>query len=103
MREIWTMQARFERRHGQSPARLIEHLRFRAGYDFLLLRCDSGEVDKDLGTWWTDFLRANPDDRHAMVQVRPASNPSGTRRRRSRRRGAARPGDGAAGTETDHG
>ena len=48
MREIWTMQPRFERRHGPSPARLSEHLRFRAGYDFLLLRCDCGEAEAAL-------------------------------------------------------
>jgi poly(A) polymerase len=41
MREIWSLQPRFERRQGRSPSRLIEHLRFRAGYDFLMLRCDT--------------------------------------------------------------
>jgi poly(A) polymerase len=44
MRDIWAMQPRFERRTGKSPYKLLEHLRFRAGYDFLLLRCESGET-----------------------------------------------------------
>ena len=42
------MAARFERRTGKSPYKLLEHLRFRAGYDFLLLRCESGEIDMDI-------------------------------------------------------
>ena len=46
MRDIWAMQPRFERRTGKSPYKLLEHPRFRAGYDFLLLRCESGELDR---------------------------------------------------------
>ena len=47
MRDIWAMQPRFERRVGKSPYKLLEHPRMRAGYDFLLLRCQSGELDED--------------------------------------------------------
>jgi len=49
MRDIWAMQPRFERRVGKAPYKLLEHLRLRAGYDFLLLRCASGEIDAELG------------------------------------------------------
>ena len=46
MREIWTLQPRFERRTGQAPLRLLEHLRLRAGYDFLLIRYNpDGSID----------------------------------------------------------
>ena len=44
MKEIWAMQPRFLQRFGKRPYRLLEHPRFRAGYDFLLLRCESGEI-----------------------------------------------------------
>ncbi len=52
MREIWLMQPRLERRVGSGPFTLIEQPRFRAGFDFLRLRADCGEIDPELGTWW---------------------------------------------------
>ena len=58
MRDIWAMQPRFERRTGKAPFKLLEHPRFRAGYDFLLLRCESGELPGDIGEWWTAFYAA---------------------------------------------
>jgi poly(A) polymerase len=98
MREIWMMQPRFERRHGQAPLRLLEHLRLRAGYDFLLLRCDCGEAPAELGQWWTDFLEADEATRTRMTQQRPegAAAPARKRRRRGRRpAGEARAGEAA--------
>jgi poly(A) polymerase len=88
MREIWMMQPRFERRHGQAPLRLLEHLRLRAGYDFLLLRCDCGETPAELGQWWTDFLEADEATRTRMAQQRPDA--SATAAPRKRRRGGRR-------------
>ena len=94
MREIWMMQPRFERRHGSAPLRLLEHLRLRAGYDFLLLRCDCAEVPAELGQWWTDFMDADEESRVAMTQQRPDAQAPGTRKRR---RGGRRKSAGAAG------
>ncbi len=48
MRELIMLQTRFERRSGRRALRLLEHPRFRAAYDFLLLRAESGEVDPEL-------------------------------------------------------
>ncbi len=87
MREIWMMQPRFERRHGTAPARLLEHLRLRAGYDFLLLRCDCGEAPAELGQWWTEFLQADEESRARMTQLQRPEPGAGTRKRR---RGARR-------------
>jgi poly(A) polymerase len=58
MKEIWLMQQRFEQRAGQRPFRLLEQPRFRAGFDFLLLRCASGEVNEEIGLWWDEFQEA---------------------------------------------
>ncbi len=91
MREIWMMQPRFEQRAGQRPYRLLENERYRAAYDFLLLRCESGEMPMELGEWWTDFADATMDKRKAMLQ--PDTEPR--KRRRKRRSGA-----GAAPAET---
>lgn len=69
MKEIWAMQPRFEHRTGKRPFGLLEHPRYRAAYDFLLLRCESGEIDSELGEWWTAFANAAPDERTDMLQA----------------------------------
>jgi poly(A) polymerase len=96
MREIWMMQPRFERRHGQAPMRLLEHLRLRAAYDFLLLRCDGGEAPVELGQWWTQFLHADQDARAQMIAQRPSTAPGPRKRRRGGRRKPATGGEAAA-------
>ena len=63
MRDIWAMQPRFDRRVGKSPFKLIEHPRFRAGLDFLVLRAASGEIEQELADWWTDFFAADYEGR----------------------------------------
>ncbi|MBC7502304.1 MAG: polynucleotide adenylyltransferase PcnB [Herminiimonas sp.] len=67
MRDIWAMQPRFERRIGKTPYKLLEHVRWRAGYDFMLLRCASGEIDSELGDWWTEFIEADSSGREALL------------------------------------
>ena len=49
IKDIWALQPRFEARSGKKPYAVLEQPRFKAGYDFLLLRAESGEVDKELG------------------------------------------------------
>jgi poly(A) polymerase len=86
MKEIWVMQPRFLQRSGRRPYRLLEHPRFRASYDFLLLRCASGEVDPAIGEWWTRFEHATDAERTEMLME--SAEPTKRRRRRRRRRGA---------------
>ncbi len=86
MREIWTLQPRFEKRNGQAPYRLIEHDRFRAAYDFLLLRCETDQADAEIGRWWTDFLDADPDARKLLVDSSARAGAARTRAPRRRRR-----------------
>jgi poly(A) polymerase len=91
MREIWLMQPRFDRRTGNAPFALVEQPRFRAGYDFLRLRADVGQIDADLAEWWEDFSLGTSEERDALVQaVREASHPS-RRRRASTPARAAKP------------
>ncbi len=92
MRDIWAMQPRFERRTGKSPYKLLEHVRLRAGYDFLLLRCESGEIDSEIGEWWTDFMNADGEGREALLAKKPGASRPGTSaepatKKRVRRRG----------------
>ncbi|CAG1019485.1 Poly(A) polymerase I [Burkholderiaceae bacterium] len=69
MREIWMMQPRFERRVGSGPFTLVEQPRFRAGFDFLRLRADAGEIDATLGEWWEDFSLGDEDERIALMEL----------------------------------
>ena len=80
MKEIWLLQQRFEQRAGQRPYRLLEQPRFRAGFDFLLLRCASNEVDNELGLWWDEFQDASEARRQEMLQ------PEGAGEKKRRRR-----------------
>ncbi len=88
MKEIWVLQPRFLQRSGRRPYRLLENPRFRAGYDFLLLRCASGEVDPAIGEWWTRFQHADEAERKALLTEEGAA-PTRKRRRRRRRTGPA--------------
>ncbi len=63
MREIWELQLRLPKHNGKRAQKLVEHPRFRAAYDFLLLREHSGEISAGLGQWWTDYQEQNPKDR----------------------------------------
>jgi poly(A) polymerase len=81
MREIWQLQPRFHKQRGKQPQRLMAHPRFRAAYDFLLLRAEAGEEAAELAQWWTDIQERSE-------AAAPA--PAGRRRRRRRRGGQAR-------------
>jgi poly(A) polymerase len=83
MREIWSFQPRFTQRSGQRPFRLLENPRFRAGFDFLQLRCASGEMDAEVGAWWEKFQHASPEERTRMLVK--GEGPAKPRRRRRRK------------------
>jgi len=87
MREVWSMQPRFELRAGQRPYRLLEAPRFRMAYDFLALRAASGEVPAEFEAWWRTFHAADADTRKAMLL--PDTGPRKRRRRRRKKRPAA--------------
>jgi len=98
MREIWSMQPRFERRVGRYPYRLIESPRFRAGYDFMLLRCATGELNPAIGQWWTDFIAADParqDELMAAIKNESGNTTSPAKRRRRRKPKSAVPPESA--------
>lgn len=87
IKDIWALQPRFEQRSGKRPFGVLEQPRFRAGYDFLLLRAESGEVDAELSQWWTDFMSHDGDARTAMLL--PVKAGETKKRRRRKRRVAA--------------
>ncbi len=87
MRDIWELQCRLTRRSGKRPEQLLEHRYFRAGFDFLLLREQAGEIEAGLGQWWLAFQEAHVDTRGAMLSQVPAGDkPRAPRRRRGPRK-----------------
>jgi poly(A) polymerase len=103
IKEIWALQPRFEQRAGQRPFRLLEHPRFRAAYDFVWLRCTSGEMEGELAglaDWWERFQHADQAERERLL--RPDEAPK--KRRRPRGRGRKRSGgDEPGGTAKEPG
>lgn len=85
MREIWEFQPRLHKRGGQQAFRLMDQPRFRAAYDFLLLREQSGEDVQNLGDWWTNFQDADENQRKAMVLSLGGRNKAGRRRPHKRK------------------
>ncbi len=89
MREIWILQARLLNRSGRRPFALLGNPRFRAAYDFMLLRCESGELDMEIGDWWERFQHAGEEERKSMLLPGTVSR----RRRRRRKKTKSPPGD----------
>jgi poly(A) polymerase len=81
VREIWELQLRLPRRSGNQALRLLAHPRFRAAYDFLLLREQAGEDHAGLGEWWTRFQEADEAQRKILI-----GEIQGQGRKRSRKR-----------------
>ncbi len=91
--EIWQMQGNLELRRPRSIGPMLENKRFRAAYDFLVLRAAIGEVSEELVAWWTRIQDQGPRDRQRLIQQLPAPAPGAGRkgrRRRPRRRPVAR-------------
>jgi poly(A) polymerase len=90
MKEIWAMQPRFEQRAGKRPFALITHPRYRAAYDFMLLRAESGEIATEIGEWWTTFAHASSEQRTAMLL--PDAAPKKRRKRKPKKPGVKEAG-----------
>lgn len=82
MREVWMLQPRLERTKGTRPYKLLSHPRFRAAFDFLVLRAETGEADPELADWWAYFQTASEADQRAMTSETPTRNGTGRVRRR---------------------
>ncbi|MCG6659551.1 polynucleotide adenylyltransferase PcnB [Halomonas campisalis] len=86
MRDIWDLQQRLPKRGGKRASQTREHPRFRAAYDFLLLREAAGEIPPGLGDWWTAYQEGDEHDQQRLVGKAQDSEPGGGRSRRRRPR-----------------
>ena len=79
VKEIYVLQARLMNRAGRRALRLLELPRFRAAYDFLVLRAIADESLREAAEWWTRIQEVEGDERDAMLLP---SEPKKRRRRR---------------------
>lgn len=101
IKELWALQPRFDKRAGRAPYRLIEHPRFRAAWDFLLIRAQAAGIPEELPDWWNRFAHTGQTEREALLRAVTTDSgkaPPVRKRRRSRRKlaDAAAPGPAAA-------
>ena len=95
-REIWSLQGRLEQRSAKTAERVLAHPRFRAAYDFLLLRAEAGEELQAAAEWWTAFQAVALEQREEMLRALPAGGSGSRKPRRRRRRRAPAAGGGPA-------
>lgn len=89
MRDTWYLQTQLDRRDGARAQKLFEHPRFRAAYDFLKMREQSGEDLNNLGDWWTTYQNVSIEEREEMVKkLKPTKS---TRKPRSKSRSKPKP------------
>ena len=83
MREMLAMQPRFNVQKGKRAYNLLEHRRFRAAYDFMMLRAEVGEIDIEIAHFWTGVQKQSADERRESFAI---NQKAGTGKRRPRRR-----------------
>ena len=86
VREIWSLQKKFEKRTPKRVERLYSHRRFRAAYDFLILRHDCGENVGELAEWWSRFEQGDNEQRSQMIQKLSPNRPKRRRKNPKKRR-----------------
>lgn len=91
MREIWELQGRLAQRSQKRCETLVQHPRFRAAYDMLLLREEAGEAESGLGEWWTQYQEADAEERAEMCKTLGGSKKPRRRRRYKNRRRSTPP------------
>lgn len=91
MREIWDLQQRLPSRLGMRALRTLDHPRFRAAYDFLLMREAAGEALDGLGVWWTNYQTASDEEREQMVKAIGKQGGGKSASKPRRRRGPRKP------------
>ena len=75
IKDIWSLQLKLETRLGHQPYKILNHPRFRAAYDFLLLREEAANDTQGIGEWWTQFQRINrPGKIELLKSLRESRN-----------------------------
>ena len=94
VQEMFALQPRLEHPRGKRALRLLEHPRFRAAYDLLLLRAEHGLASPEMAEWWTKIQETTAEERESMAEslggraLQSEGPRRGPRKRRRRRRPA---------------
>ncbi len=67
IKDIWVLQLKLHSRIGSQPYKTLRHPRFRAAYDFLLVREMAAGDKNGLGKWWTDFQKNDDSLRGTII------------------------------------
>jgi poly(A) polymerase len=86
IKELWGLQPRFDKRVGRAPYRLVEHPRFHAAWDFLVLRAQAGGIPEELPAWWNHFAHANQSGREELLRTASAGSDKASTKKRQRSR-----------------
>lgn len=86
IREIWALQHQLISRRQRQILPLFHHRRFRAAYDFLLLRITAGEPLQEIGDWWTNFQATDEETRQQIIQEIIATDHKRKKTRRRKKR-----------------
>lgn len=86
IREIWNQQVKFEFRIGAKPSKFLSHPRFRAAYDFLMLRAQAGSASQELVDWWTKYQGVSDSERRKMTQPQTQQKSDRLKKKRSYRK-----------------
>ena len=75
IKDIWSLQLKLETRLGHQPYKILNHPRFRAAYDFLLLREEAAKDKQGIGNWWTNFQKINRSGKiEALKRLKESRN-----------------------------
>ena len=69
IKDIWSLQLKLETRLGHQPYKILNHPRFRAAYDFLLLREEAAKDLQGMGDWWTKFQKVNRPGKIELLKI----------------------------------
>lgn len=103
VRDVWHLQPRLEALRPKSARLALEHPRFRAGYDFLVLRAATGEPVEEAAAWWTSLQTLGQEGRAEAIEALNAGVDPARKKRRKRKRKTRGAGYAATGGEPDHG
>ena len=101
-RETWHLQSRLSNTKGKRASAVFGHRRFRAAYDFLVLRAEAGEDVQELADFWTEYQTTHepPPQDERRGRSDKEKQDGEPRRRRNRRKRRSRRNKGAS--ETVH-
>ena len=88
MREMLSLQPRFEFKRGKRAMKLLDHRRFRAAYDFMLLLAEVGLGSQETAKFWTEVQLQSAEERAQSFQI---GQSPGKKQRRPRRRRRGKP------------